>query len=102
MEDLIEDIGIDAFHSFQDVIIPIGEFKKKYGHRVATLGGVDMDKLVRLDEQDLRGYVRNILDECAPGGRYALGSGNSVTNFVPINNYLVMLDEGAKWTEDNS
>jgi uroporphyrinogen decarboxylase len=28
MEDLIEDVRIDAFHGFQDVIMPVWEFKK--------------------------------------------------------------------------
>ena len=96
MEDFIEDVKIDAFHSFQDAIIPVGEFKKRYGDRIATFGGVDMDKLCRLDERSLREYVRNILDECMPD-RYALGSGNSVANYVPVKNYLIMLDEGLKW-----
>jgi len=72
MEDFVEDVKIDAFHSFQDSIIPVGEFKKRYGDRVATLGGVDMDKLCRLDEKSLRRYVREILDECM-SDRYALG-----------------------------
>lgn len=54
MEDLINDVKIDAFHSFQDTIIPVGEFKGRYGGRIATLGGVDMDKLCRLDEEGLR------------------------------------------------
>jgi len=96
MEDFIEDVKIDAFHSFQDTIIPVSEFKKKYGERIATLGGVDVDKLCRLDERGLREYVRGILDECMPY-RYALGSGNSIANYVPVENYLIMLDEGLKW-----
>ena len=97
MEDLIEDVGIDAFHSFQDVIIPVAEFKKRYQDRIATLGGIDVDKLVRLDESNLRKYTRKILDECMLGGRYALGSANSITNYVPIKNYLAMLEEGLRW-----
>lgn len=97
MEDLIEDVGIDAFHAFQDVIMPVWEFKKKYGDRVAALGGVDVDKLARHDEESLREYVRSILDKCMPEGRYALGSGNTVTNYVPPENYLAMLKEGLKW-----
>jgi len=97
MEDLIEDIGIDAFHSFQDTIIPVSDFKKRYGGRIATLGGVDVDKLCRLKESELRDYVRGILDECMGGGRYAIGSGNSVTNYVPVKNYIIMVDEALKW-----
>jgi len=97
MEDLIEVVKIDAFHSFQDVIIPVAEFKRRYGNKIATLGGVDMDKLSRLNEEDLRKYVKTILDECTPDGKYALGSGNSIANYIPVRNYLIMLEEGAKW-----
>lgn len=97
MEDLIDDIEIDAFHSFQDVIIPVVEFKKRYGDRIATLGGVDMDKLCRLNGTDLKKYVRDILDKCMPSGRYALGSGNSIANYVPLENYLAMIEEAYRW-----
>jgi len=97
MEDLIEDVKIDAKHSFEDSVTPVTQFKKKYGDRIAVLGGIDMDKLCRLEESELRKYVRDILDKCMPGGGYALGSGNSIANYVPVKNYLTMLDEGAKW-----
>lgn len=97
MEDLIEDVKIDAFHSFQDVIIPVGEFLRRYGDKIAALGGIDMDKLSRMNEDDLRKYVRKTLDECMEIGRYALGSGNSIANYIPVKNYLAMLDEGLKW-----
>ena len=97
IEDLITDVKIDALHSFEDACCPVIEFKRRYGNRITILGGVDVDKLCRLDEQNLRKYVRNILNECMPGGRYALGSGNSIANYVPVENYLIMLDEGLKW-----
>ena len=97
MEDLIEDVKIDGKHSFEDEIMPVAEFKKKYGDRLAILGGVDIDKLSRLSEEDLRRYVRKILSDCMRGGGYALGSGNSITNYIPLQNYLIMLDEGLRW-----
>jgi len=96
MDDLIDDVKIDAFHSFQDVIIPVSEFVHRYGGSVAALGGVDVDLLARLDESSLRQYVRGILKECMPG-RFALGSGNSVTNYIPVQNYLAMVDEARRW-----
>jgi len=97
MDDLIEDVGIDAFHSFQDVIIPAGRFLDKYGDRIAALGGVDMDKLARMEEAELRRYVQEILAECMPK-RFALGSGNTVANYIPVKNYLAMIDEARRWT----
>ena len=97
MEDLIEDVKIDAKHSFEDGIMPVTEFKGQYGDRVAALGGVDVDKMCRLDEAELRAYVGSILDNCAQGAGFALGSGNSVTNYIPLQNFLIMLDEGLGW-----
>jgi len=97
MEELIEDVRIDGKHSFEDEIMPVGEFKRKYGDRVGVLGGVDVDKLCRLSEEELRQYVRNILEQCAVDGGYALGSGNSIANYVPVKNYLIMLEEGLNY-----
>jgi uroporphyrinogen decarboxylase len=31
---------------------------------------------------------------CLPGGGHCLGSGNSIANYVPLDNYLAMIDEG--------
>jgi len=97
MEDLINDVKIDALHSFEDTCCPVIEFKKRYGDKIGILGGVDMDKLCRLDEESLRKYIREILDKCMVDGKYALGSGNSIANYVPVKNYLIMLEEGLKW-----
>jgi uroporphyrinogen decarboxylase len=97
MEDFIEYIKYDVLHSFEDEIFPVTEFKKRYGNRIALAGGVDMDKLCRLNETDLRSYLKKILNICMQGGRYVFGSGNTISNYVPIKNYLIMLEEGYKW-----
>ncbi|HUT73520.1 MAG TPA: uroporphyrinogen decarboxylase family protein [Armatimonadota bacterium] len=96
MDELIDDIGIDARHSFEDVIMPVWEAKRRWGDRVALLGGVDMDVLARGTEDEVRAYTRRCIEECAPGGGWALGSGNSVANYVPTANFLAMLDEGRR------
>lgn len=96
MDDLIDTVGIDAKHSFEDAIIPVTVWKPKWADRVAVLGGVDMDKLCLLGEQELRAYTNHILDVCTPGGNWAFGSGNSIANYVPVKNYLIMLEEGRK------
>lgn len=95
MGDLIE-CGIDAKHSFEDVIQPVCEAKKLYGDRLALLGGLDVDFLCRASEDEVRRRTREILAACMPGGGYALGTGNSVANYIPLRNYLAMLDEGRR------
>jgi len=94
MDDLINYVGIDAKHSFEDVILSAPQAKEKYGDKISVLGGVDVDILARGEEDEVRGYVRSIIKRCAPGGGYCLGSGNSVTNYVKLKNYLAMLEEG--------
>jgi uroporphyrinogen decarboxylase len=97
MDDLIDDVKIDARHSFEDTIEPVTVAKQRYGQRIALLGGIDMDFLCRATEQQVRSRVRETLDQCMPGGGYCLGTGNSVANYIPLDNYLAMLDEGRRW-----
>lgn len=102
MEDLIEVVGIDARHSFQDNIEPVEEVYGKYGDRISILGGLDVDLLARGTPQEVAERTRRILEACAPGGGFCMGSGNSVTNFVKIENYYAMLDETRRWNEEHS
>ena len=94
MPALIDDVRIDGKHSFEDTILPVTEAKKKYGDRIALLGGIDVDFLCRADEKAIRKRVCETLEICLQGGGYCLGTGNSVANYIPLDNYLVMLDEG--------
>jgi uroporphyrinogen decarboxylase len=99
MEDLIETVGIDARHSFQDNIEPVEEVYRKYGDRIAILGGMDVDLLSRGTTDQVRARAREILEACATGGGYCMGSGNSLPNFVNVKNYYAMLDETRKWNK---
>jgi len=101
MDDLLDDVGIDGLHSFEDTIKTVDETKAKYGHRIAVLGGIDVDFLCRSDEPAIRRRTRSTLERCHPGGGYCLGSGNSVANYVPVDHYLAMLDEGRRFSKEN-
>ncbi len=92
MPDLIETVGIDAKHSFEDVIVPVDQFKQRWGDRVAVLGGVDVDLLARGSADEVSQRTGRILQSCAANGGYACGSGNSITNYVPPANYLAMIE----------
>jgi uroporphyrinogen decarboxylase len=94
MEDLISDVKIDAKHSYEDSILPVEEALKIYGDRIAILGGIDVDRLCRSTEQELEGYIARLLDQVGDKGGYALGSGNSIPDYVPTRNYLKMLEAG--------
>ena len=56
-----------------------------------------MDNLCRMEESEFRKYLRSILGNCA-AGRFALGAGNTIANYVPLKNYFIMLEEGRNWS----
>jgi len=93
MPDLINDVKIDGKHSYENNIIPVQEFQKKYGDRIAVLGGLDINILGASSEQEVRRTTRALVEECGNRGRYAVGSGNSVPSYIPVANYLAMVDE---------
>jgi uroporphyrinogen decarboxylase len=93
MDDIIA-CGWDGRHSFEDVIEPIWKAKARYGANMAMLGGFDMDKISRMSVDEVRTHTRLLIEKCAPGGGWALGSGNSIANYVPVENLLAMLEEG--------
>ncbi len=99
MDDLI-DTGIDAKHSFEDNICPVEKMYEKYHDKIAILGGVDMDLLSRGSVEDVRKRTREILEACAPGGGYAMGSGNTLASYIPLANYYAMIDETRKYNEE--
>ncbi|MCX7918185.1 MAG: uroporphyrinogen-III decarboxylase-like protein [bacterium] len=98
MDSLINEVKLDGRHSFEDVITPVTEAKRLYGNRIAIIGGIDMNFICTATESEIRKRVRQTLDICQPGGGYCLGTGNTVANYIPLENYLIMLDEGRKYT----
>ena len=94
MEDLIQDVKIDAKHSFEDTIQDVREAKRLWGARIGLLGGLDIDFLCQAEPIQIQARVNDILEKCLAGGGYCLGTGNSVANYIPLDNYLAMLDAG--------
>jgi len=102
MDEAIDDIGIDAKHSFEDKIMPVEEVYRRWGDRIAILGGVDMHLLAAGTEEQVRARTRQILETCGVKGTgYCLGTGNTAANYIPKQNYLAMLDEGHRWNREH-
>lgn len=95
-DDLIDDCKIDAKHSFEDIILPVAEFKKRYSNRVTALGGLDVDVICRSTEDEVRAYARKQIEACFADGFWALGTGNSLTDYMPVENYIAVLEEGLR------
>jgi uroporphyrinogen decarboxylase len=101
MDTLINEVKLDGKHSYEEVILPIEEFQKIYGDRVAVLGGFDIDKLTISSPDGVRAHTRFLMGICGERGRMAIGSGSSIASYIPVDNYLAMVDEAnvvkAEW-----
>ncbi|MCX6133402.1 MAG: hypothetical protein NTU47_06265 [Ignavibacteriales bacterium] len=93
MADLIDDVKIDGKHSFENNIIAAADFQARHGSHIAVLGGLDLNILGASSPEDVRAQTRLLVETCGARGRYAIGSGNSIPSYVPVDNYLSMVDE---------
>jgi uroporphyrinogen decarboxylase len=92
MEDLIA-CGIDAKHSNEDVISPYSRWIDEYGDRIGNFGGLDTDALCDSSSLDLAAYTTAVYRLCEKKGRgAAIGSGNSIPDYVSPERYHRMLD----------
>ena len=98
-DELIDECKIDGKHSFEDVILPVSEFKKRYGQRVTPVGGLDVDFICRSDKEDIRKYARKAVEDCFSDGYWALGTGNSLPDYMPVENYIAVLEEALECTK---
>jgi uroporphyrinogen decarboxylase len=90
LDEIIDDLGYDAKHSFEDVILPVEKAYQQWSNRIAILGGIDMDFLATGEPGKIAERARNLL-RMTGSKSYALGSGNSIPEFIPTENYLAMI-----------
>jgi len=89
-EEIIEDLKVDGKHSYEDTILPVEEAYEKYGSRIAILGGMDLDFLCRSTPDEIYRRCRAMIERTQARGGYALGSGNSIPDYVPLENFNAM------------
>lgn len=90
MDVIIDDIGYDGKHSYEDNILPVEEAYERWHKRIAILGGIDLDFVCRSSPDAIRERSRKMLERSADRGSYGLGSGNSIPEYVPDANYFAM------------
>lgn len=91
MDDLIA-AGIDAKHSNEDQIARFPEWVKRYGDRIGNFGGIDTDVVCRMDKPGMTEYILDVIHQCEGHGGFAFGSGNSIPDYVPADQYVHMVE----------
>ena len=91
MDVIIDDLKLDGKHSFEDGIYPVEDAWDWWSGRIAIMGGIDMDFLARKTPEEIYQRSLRLLEKTSGKGAYALGSGNSIPDFIPFINYLAMI-----------
>lgn len=89
-DDIIFDMKYDGKHSYEDNILPVEDAYEMLQGRLAVLGGMDLDFVCRAAPKDVYARSCKMLERSGSGG-YALGTGNSVPDYVPHDNYFAMI-----------
>jgi uroporphyrinogen decarboxylase len=92
MEDIV-DTGIDAKHSNEDAIAPFEKWIENYSQQIGLFGGIDVDNLCQNNYDDVFKYVYEkgkLFRNTAKG--FGIGSGNSITSYVPVHGFQGMID----------
>ncbi len=93
---VIEDIircGFNALHPIEPLAMDIVEIKHKYGEYLCLIGNIDLEyTLTRGTPKEVEHLTRERIRVLAPGGGYCVASSNSITEYVPLKNFLAMRD----------
>lgn len=92
MDDLIDKVGINAKHSNEDQIARFPEWVERYGDRIGNFGGIDVDVVCNASRQEMKEYIYDVIRKCEGHGGFAFGTGNSIPDYVPAENYLNMIE----------
>jgi uroporphyrinogen decarboxylase len=92
MDDVIE-LGIDAKHSNEDAIASFSTWIEKYNDRLGLMGGFDVNILTLNTPEEIKEQVIREGTQFRNNAQgYALGSGNSIPDYIPYENFLAMIE----------
>lgn len=92
VEWLIE-IGVDGINPMDPYGVDYRDYKRRFGDRVTLSGNIDVEyPLVHGTSADVERDVLAHMEVLKPGGRWIAGSSHSVTNFVPHENFIAMIN----------
>lgn len=93
--------GINAKHSNEDQIAPFDAWIGKYSQRIGLFGGIDVNDLGLMKPQAIfESVVEKGRRFRASARGYALGSGNSIPDYIPVDGYVAMIEAAKKIRAD--
>lgn len=91
IEDVIEDMAFDGRHSYEDTICPVEDAYERLVGRIAVMGGIDMHFMATKTPGEIYARATAMLERSRERGCYFLGTGNSVPEYIPYENYMALV-----------
>ncbi|MFC2157131.1 uroporphyrinogen decarboxylase family protein [Acidobacteriota bacterium] len=91
LDDIVEEMGFDGRHSYEDKIFPVEEAYEFFHDRIAIIGGIDVDFICRESPEKVYQRSKSMLERTSSRGGYAHGTGNSVPEYVPDSGYFALI-----------
>jgi len=89
---LLIELGFSAAHGVEAAANDLAEVKKKFGKDITLIGNMDVVDLTRKSIPDIKEEVREMLEKGSPGGRYVAACNTVVREYIPVENYLAMIE----------
>jgi uroporphyrinogen-III decarboxylase len=87
------DIGVDGITPMDPYSIDYRDYKKRFGSRLCLFGNIDVEfPLVHGTPEDVDRDVKEHAQVLMPGGRWVAGSSHSITNFIPHENFVALIN----------
>ena len=91
LDDIIA-CGFDALHPIEPKAMDIVEVRRRTEGKLSLIGNIDLDyPLTTGTPAAVQAQVRERIAALAPAGGFLLGSSNSIPDWVPVENYVAML-----------
>jgi len=92
VNDLI-DAGVNAIHPLETPSVDIEEIKRDYGDKLALIGNIDLvHTLPHGTVEEVRQEVKKRIEVIGKNGGYCVGSANTITSNIPLENYIAMIE----------
>jgi uroporphyrinogen decarboxylase len=99
--DNIINCGINGLHPIEPNAMDAIKLKKEYGKHICIIGNIELDTLSRGSVQDVMELTLSRLEQLWDYGGYCPGSSNSITDYVPLENYQTMLSSIQNFRENH-
>ena len=94
LDEVIPDViecGFDGLHPIESQAMDIRALKRRCGDKLCLLGNLDLAYPLGLGTpEDVRAEVKSLIEDCAGGGGYCIGSGSCIPEYVPYENWTAL------------